>query len=232
ELDDDAGGVVGIGGCAGGVMPEIVERPTARLVEMLREGLLDAALLSLPIRQDAIESVPVFDEPFCLLAPVGSAILEHERLSPARLRACDMVLLEDGHCLRDQALSLCGKRGGATPRKVTASLETLKYLVAAGGGAGGGADGAGAGAGGGGAEDGGYSLLPALACGLPAGLNELVRVRWFDDRAPSRRIAVCFRKTSPRREEALALAELVRRCAPPEVRVVEDGYGKKRARRG
>lgn len=178
---------------------EIIEHPTARLIEQLRDGTLDVALLSVPVRHEAIESVPLFDEPFRLLAPSGSAILEYERLAPARLRACDMVLLEEGHCLRDQALSVCGRRGGTTPKLVTTSLETLKYLVA---------------------STGGYSLLPTLACALPGGLGELMTIRRFDDRAPARRMALCYRRTSPRDAEARTLAALIRKHAPEGVSVV------------
>jgi LysR family hydrogen peroxide-inducible transcriptional activator len=179
---------------------EIVEAPTARLVESLRDGGLDAALLSLPLRHEALSAIPLFDEPFRLLAPKRSPLLSLPRLSPGRLRASEMVLLEEGHCLRDQALSVCGRRGGSTPRLVTTSLETLKYLVASTGD--------------------GYSLLPALACELPGGLGELLGVRAFDERPPSRRIALCLRRTSPRRELAHALAALIRTLAPDAVRVV------------
>jgi LysR family hydrogen peroxide-inducible transcriptional activator len=177
----------------------ITERPTAALLESLLDGTLDAALLSLPLRSDSLQCLPLFDEPFRLIAQRGSAIAGVDRLLPARLCACDMVLLEDGHCLRGQAVAVCNRRGGTEPRMVTASLETLKYLVAAGSG---------------------YSLLPALACSLPKGLGELLRLRDFDGHPPSRRIGLCFRRTLTRREHVLALAALIRSHPPPGVRPI------------
>lgn len=171
----------------------LAEEPTARIIEHLLDGSLDVALLSLPIRADSLSTVPLFDEPFRLIAPRGSTILNLDPLAPANMTAGDMVLLEEGHCLRDQALALCGKRGGTTPRLLTTSLETLKYLVAAGEG---------------------YSLLPLLACEIPRGLASLVEVRSFDERAPSRRIALCYRKTLTRTAEVQTLAAFVRSNLP------------------
>lgn len=174
----------------------ISERTTGELLAALRDGTLDAALLSLPVRNDAIESIVLFDEPFRLIAPRASVIALVDRLAPSRMSACDMVLLEDGHCLREQAIAVCGKRGGVSPLMVTTSLETLKYLVAAGSG---------------------YSLLPALACGLPKELAELVMLREFDEKAPSRRIGLCFRRSLADREGVERLAAFIRGNLPRQV---------------
>jgi LysR family hydrogen peroxide-inducible transcriptional activator len=171
----------------------ITEQPTATLAEMLRDGAIDAAILSLPIRNDAFESVGLFDEPFRLIAPRGSRILEDDPLAPSSLDAGDMVLLAEGHCLRDQALAVCSRRGRKPRRVVTTSLETLKYLVASGEG---------------------YSLLPLLASEIPAPLRDLVDVRAFDQSAPARRIGLCFRRTSTARSEMLRLAAFVREHCP------------------
>lgn len=179
---------------------EIAEHTTAELVQMLRTGTLDAAFLSLPIGADGIDVLPLFDEPFRVIARIGDPILGAARLSPARLRACDMLLLEEGHCLRDQALSLCEKRGGQSPKLVTTSLETLKYIIPT-------------------AQ--GYSLLPMLASELPRGVRSLVRIRDFDGRPPARRIALAFRRTSPRRADVAALARRVRASLPSGVRAVD-----------
>lgn len=180
----------------------ITERRTARLLESLKDGTIDAAILSLPLKADALASIPLFDEPFRLIAARGSQILSCRSLAPGGMCACDMVLLEEGHCLRQQTLDLCGKRGGTSPRLVTASIETLKYLVAAGEG---------------------YSLLPHLACDLPGPLSELLDVREFDEAPPVRRIALCFRRTLARRSDVHRLAEFIRRHPPPGVKVLEPG---------
>lgn len=179
---------------------EISELPTARLLEGLHDGSLDAALVSLPVQRPALEAIPLFDEPFRLIAPRGHELLAAERLAPSRLRVDEMILLEEGHCLREQAIALCSRRGGVTPRVVTTSLETLKYLVAAGNG---------------------YSLLPELACALSADLKRLVGLRAFDDRPPVRRIALVLRRTLPRRADAVELAHFIRTHAPRRVTVAE-----------
>lgn len=168
---------------------EISERTTAVLTDSLLAGELDAAILSLPVRHQSIESVRLFEEPFRLMAPSGHALVGEERLTPARLKASEMVLLEEGHCLRDQAIAACARRGGSQPRVVTTSLETLKYLVAGGAG---------------------YSLLPELACDLAPGLARLVSIRAFDERAPSRRIVLCYRRTIPRRALVQSLGSFIR----------------------
>lgn len=172
----------------------IVEQTTVELLAALLDGTLDAAILSLPLRHDSIATIPLFNEPFRLIAPRGAPVLDLSPLLSAKLRADDMVLLAEGHCLREQSIAACGKRGGSTPRVVTASLETLKYLVASGGG---------------------YSLLPLLASDLPKGLAELVQVRRFDDREPARKIALCFRRSFPRRDALADFADFVRSHVPP-----------------
>ncbi len=173
----------------------ITEQTTAHLIEALLDGTLDAALLSLPLKHDSLEALPLFEESFRLVAPRGSSIAAIDRLVPSRLCACDMVLLEEGHCLRDQAIAVCSKKGGVSPRMVTTSLETLKYLVASGSG---------------------YSLLPALACSLSPGLAQLVQIRDFDEHAPSRHIGLCFRKSLAHRIPVVTLATFIRKAPPPD----------------
>jgi LysR family transcriptional regulator, hydrogen peroxide-inducible genes activator len=190
----------------------ITEQTTAHLVEALLDGTLDAALLSLPLKHNSLETLPLFEESFRLVAPRGSSIAAVDRLVPSRLCPCDMVLLEDGHCLRDQAIAVCSKKGGVTPRMVTTSLETLKYLVASGSG---------------------YSLLPALACSLPPGLTQLIQIRDFDDNAPSRRIGLCFRKSLAHRAPVITLATFIQKAPPPDTRslLTAGNYVRVRAQR-
>ena len=178
---------------------DITERPTATLIEKLLDGSLDAAILSLPVRNSSLAALPLFDEAFRLIAPRGSELTCCACLSPAQLAASDMVLLDEGHCLREQVVSACNRKGGTQPRVVAASLETLKYMVAAGSG---------------------YSLLPALACGVPEGLRDLVQVRAFDDRPVTRRVALCYRRTLADTRRVLQLADFMRKHPPKEVQVV------------
>lgn len=180
---------------------DISEQVTASLVQSLLAGELDVMLASAPIRHDSFDCLPLFDEPFRLLAPRNCSLLDRRRLDPASLSITDMVLLDEGHCLRDQALELCGKRRGVQPRLIATSLETLKYVVASGGG---------------------YSLLPLLASQLPKTLETMVVVRDFDDRAPFRRIGLYFRRSLPRRAEIVALAAFIRGRLPAGVRASPD----------
>lgn len=173
----------------------ITEEPTAVLTVKLLDGELDAALLSIPIRHESVTAIAIFDEPFRPIAPQGHNLIGLRPLSPAALDAHDMVLLSEGHCLRDQALRVCGRRGGHVPRLVATSLETLKYLVAAGEG---------------------YTLLPALASHVPKGLRERVVLRDFDTRCPSRRIGMCLRKTSTEHARIETLAAAIRHHLPKD----------------
>jgi LysR family hydrogen peroxide-inducible transcriptional activator len=166
----------------------IREHTTTELLSLLREGSLDAALLSLPIPTELLTIIPIIDEPFRLVVRRGHPLASSPRLVPARLLAHEMVLLGEGHCLRDQALSLCRSKGSAAPRVIAASLDVLKYLVAAGEG---------------------YSLLPLTACRLTPPLDELLEIRSFDERQPQRRLAMCARDSSPRLEDVRSLARSI-----------------------
>lgn len=178
-----------------GLTLNITEQPTAVLLEMLRSGELDAALLSLPVAPHTLNVAALFDEPFRLIAPRTSDIASCTPLTPARLDSAEMILLEEGHCLRDQALAACGERSRPA-QTVATGLETLKYLVASGAG---------------------YSLMPALACEIPRGLASLIALRDFDGDTPSRRIALCTRRTMPRTEDVESLLSFIRERTPPGV---------------
>jgi len=166
------------------------EHTTAELLTLLRSGELDAALLSLPVASDQLLMLPIFDEPFRLVVRKGHPLASSPRLVPAQLLAHEMVLLGEGHCLRDQALAVCRSKGPASPRVIAAGLDVLKYLVAAGEG---------------------YSLLPLTACRLTPPLDDLLEIRPFDEREPMRRIAIGARASSPRVTELRSLARGIAR---------------------
>src|SRR5690606_9346820 len=109
-----------------------------------------------------------------------------------------VLLLEDGHCLRDQALDVCQLAGAAERRGFRAtSLETLRQMVAAGVG---------------------VTLLPELAVRPPVPAGDGVRLIRFAEPAPSRRIAMCWRTTSPHHDLLVKLAEVFRDLPPGLVR--------------
>jgi len=154
----------------------ISERITTQLLSDLVEGRLDLAMLSGPVQRNSIRFAPIFDEPFLLMAPAAHPILARRRLTPACLETKETVMLEEGHCLRDQALRVCGRRRAAQPRSVAATLETLRCLVAA---------------------NLGYTLVPLLAVREDPNLASLVRYRRLDADVPSRRVGIAFRRQSP-----------------------------------
>lgn len=166
------------------------EDQTERLLEGLKTRSLDAALIALPWDAAGIETMDLGDDEFMLVAPSGHELIGQKTLKSGDLANEDVLLLEDGHCLRDHALSVCrlpSKRGGAD---VTAtSLPTLVHMVAGGLG---------------------VSLLPKLAidAGVTSGAD--VELRAFETPMIGRRIGIAWRTGSPRASEAQLIGEIVR----------------------
>ncbi|MCW2246163.1 LysR family hydrogen peroxide-inducible transcriptional activator [Azospirillum fermentarium] len=168
---------------------------TGRLLDMLRAGRLDALILALPVDDPGLESAPLFDEPFHVALPAGHPLAAHESLSEDALQGERLLLLEEGHCFRDQALAVCGfdARGGDRDGFAGTSLNTLCEMVAG---------------------RIGITLLPALAAArAPAG----VETRPFTAPAPSRRMGLAWRRGSPRDGELRLLGDCLRAHAPPGV---------------
>ncbi len=175
------------------------EAMTAQLVEALVEHRLDAAFLALPVNVGALAAIPLFDEPFWLLAPASHALAKRARVGEKDLAGERILLLTEGHCLRDQALEICA-RAEATPDAAGAdiratSLETLRQLVAAGMGC---------------------TLIPALAADAQGSPRRTALIP-FRRPAPVRRIALVHRRTYPRPEDLARLAEEVRSVLPEAV---------------
>ncbi|MCB2081112.1 MAG: LysR family transcriptional regulator, partial [Rickettsiales bacterium] len=91
----------------------LLEEKTQQLVERLRAGTLDAALLALPVQDDTLVSAPLFEDAFFLAVPEGHALAGHQVITQLELAEYPLMLLEEGHCLRDQALDVCHNAGGA-----------------------------------------------------------------------------------------------------------------------
>ncbi len=142
------------------------EGRTAEILDGLRDGRIDAALLSLPLPESGLTVAPLFREPFLLACPADHDLATHPGPRAADLAGPGLLLLDEGNCLRDQAVMACGA-GPATGRHAT-SLETLRSMVAAGAG---------------------YTLLPALAAPAEADPHGLTVTRGFGEDGPSRIIA-------------------------------------------
>lgn len=167
----------------------LTEEKSDVLLARLREGKLDAALLALPLHDDQLHAQFLFEEAFLLAAPERHPLAQSKALHIDALNDETLLLLEDGHCLRDQALDVCRLSGAQEKTGFRAtSLETLRQMVAAGVG---------------------VTLLPALSVHDPIVQPTGIRLVRFADPAPSRRIALVWRKSSALDGLLQQLAEVV-----------------------
>ena len=154
----------------------LVEEKTEILLAQLREGRLDAAILALPLHEDGLQVERLFEEPFLLAVPQGHALARREDLKLAELSREHLLLLEDGHCMREQALAVCTMAGASEKDGFRAtSLETLRQMVAAGVG---------------------ITLLPLLAVKPPVPASDRIELVRFRHPAPSRKLALVWRRSS------------------------------------
>jgi LysR family hydrogen peroxide-inducible transcriptional activator len=170
----------------------LVEDLTTRLLEQLHAGQLDVVLLALPYDCGNVESARLFDDRFLLALPPGHPLAKERRIDPERLRSEEVLLLRDGHCLREHALSVCDLADRRRTEAFEAtSLPTLVQMV----------------------DNGlGITPLPELAIegGLLRGTSLVTRPLATEE--PGREIALVWRRGTGRREEFLLLAkELVAR---------------------
>ncbi len=172
----------------------LVEEKTEAVLHMLRDGKLDAAVLAMPLHEDWLETEFLFEEPFLLAVPEGHPLASHRNLRLSDLGDQHLLLLEEGHCLRDQALEVCHFAGAGEKEGFRAtSLETLRQMVAAGVG---------------------VTLLPMLAVKPPVSPSENIRLLAFRDPPPSRRMAMVWRKTSAMGAFLHELAAVLRDLPP------------------
>lgn len=158
---------------------QVTETKTARLVAMLGEGTLDAAVMALPVVDDRLASVPLFEDRF-LLAGSAARLAQFDRaapLAPDALNFRQLMLLEDGHCLTDQALEVCGQgRGHPQINMGASSLSTLSRLVAAGFG---------------------LTLMPELAALAEQQATPDLHLRRFSTPEPARTVGLVRRASGP-----------------------------------
>ncbi|HJR74437.1 MAG TPA: DNA-binding transcriptional regulator OxyR [Luteimonas sp.] len=168
----------------------LVEEKSDVLLSRLREGKLDAGLLALPVHDEQLHTEFLFEEPFLLAVPEHHPLAKRDSLALNELADQRLLLLEDGHCMRDQALDVCRLSGAGEKTGFQAtSLETLRQMVAA---------------------DVGVTLLPTLAIKPPVARSESIHLLGFRDSQPSRRIALVWRKSSAMHEFLQRLADVFR----------------------
>ncbi|MCE3284960.1 MAG: hypothetical protein K0R70_1216, partial [Steroidobacteraceae bacterium] len=171
---------------------------TEPLLEKLRAGELDLGVVALPTALDGLESAELYEEPFTLAVPASHALADHDHIKLDDLRGETLLLLEDGHCLRDQALEVCSRiRVNEAQDYRATSLETLRQMVAAGHG---------------------ITLLPELAAETPVGTARGLRIKPFARPAPSRTLGAVWRKSTTRAPAIEAIVAAVRGAMRQEAR--------------
>jgi len=164
----------------------LAEEKTEDIVRMLQQGELDAALLALPISEDGLEVEILFNEPFVLAVPGDHPLRSKKRVNLTDLNGNELLLLDEGHCLREHALEVCALAGANERVDFHAtSMETLRQMVAA---------------------DVGITLMPILSVKPPIARTTNLLFLPFADPAPSRTIALVWRRSS-------ALSDFLRELA-------------------
>ena len=155
---------------------QITEGQTARITRMLQAGELDAVILALPLHEEDLVQTPILDEPFHFAVSVRHPKASRVAIKEAELEQEPVLLLEDGHCLRDQALAICKSRNAVENTDFRAtSLETLRQMVAA---------------------DVGVTLMPELA--ITDAVADVRYIPFSGSKPPHRTIGVCWRASATR----------------------------------
>ncbi|MEU6651676.1 LysR substrate-binding domain-containing protein [Streptomyces sp. NPDC046900] len=198
---------------------QVHEEQTANLIDGLTTGRLDLLLLAVPLGVPGVVELPLFDEDFVLVTPLDHWLGGREGIPRQALRELNLLLLDEGHCLRDQALDICREAGreisgagrrpsadgreGAPVTTTAAGLSTLVQLVAGGLG---------------------VTLLPRTALKVETTRNNQLLTGYFADPAPTRRVAFAMRAGAARGAEYEQLAEAMREALRPlPVRVLGPG---------
>lgn len=164
----------------------LVEEKTDQLIEKLHHGTLDAAILALPVEEDYFTSLPLFEDEFKLAVPEHHPLAAREAVTQEDVRPHKLLLLEEGHCLRDQALEVCQLRGLEEETDFRATgLETLRQMVKAGTG---------------------ITFMPDIAIQEN---DAHIRYIPFKAPAPKRTIGLVWRKTSARETLITSIAEML-----------------------
>jgi LysR family hydrogen peroxide-inducible transcriptional activator len=154
---------------------ELIEEKTETLISQLLEGRLDAALLALPITHPRLDAIALFSEPFLLAVASTHPLAKRKSATIEDLATQPLLLLDEGHCLREQSLEFCTRIGKGESQSYRAtSLETLRHMVASGAG---------------------VTLMPQLAKAAGDGIAYLP----FTGADPHRQIALVFRSATGRR---------------------------------
>ncbi|MEA2863294.1 MAG: LysR family transcriptional regulator, hydrogen peroxide-inducible s activator [Bradyrhizobium sp.] len=173
---------------------ELRETQTRQLIDDIKSGALDAAMLALPLAEPDIDTIALFEDLFLLAVPASDPRQETARVAAEDIDQSRLILLEDGHCLRDQALAFCATAGwgrsspGGGTVFSASSLNTVMQMVAGGYG---------------------VTLIPQIAADVER-RDARVKFLRLENPQPGRSIGLVFRRTSPRKADFAALGEVVK----------------------
>ena len=181
------------------------ENFTVKLLEMLRTGELDCAILAEPFPDTGLAIAPLYDEPFVVAVPHKHPLARRERITSEELKQETMLLLGTGHCFRDHVLEVCPEFArfasdaeGIRKSFEGSSLETIKHMVASGMG---------------------VTVVPLLSVARPQGdVAPLVDYIPFADPVPTRRVVLAWRRSFTRYEAIAALRNAIYACELPGVK--------------
>ena len=169
----------------------LYEYQTEELLKRLRDGEMDLGIMALPLMQDGLEARPLYKEAFTVALPTHHALAAKNTIKVQDLKGQTLLLLQDGHCLRDQALEVCSPVDVRESEDYRAtSLETLRQMVVAGLG---------------------VTLLPEMAVESPYGSQRGLAIRQFANPKPSRTVGAVWRKSSTRAFAISAVCDVVDR---------------------
>jgi LysR family hydrogen peroxide-inducible transcriptional activator len=184
------------------------ENFTVKLVELLREGEVDCAIMALPLPEAGMMVQPVYDEPFMVAVPAGHAWESRKSVSAQELKSETMLMLGVGHCFRDQVLEVCPEMArfatgadGVQRSFEGSSLETIRHMVASGIG---------------------ITVLPASSVPEKPSKRDLLRYIPFSKPVPDRRVVIAWRKSFTRPEAIEALRRAVLACELPGTLLLPD----------
>jgi LysR family hydrogen peroxide-inducible transcriptional activator len=173
---------------------QLAEEKTETVLSMLRKGELDAGLLALPIHDEGLEVEALFEEPFVVAVPADHALSKKKSVGLQDLEGEELLLLEEGHCLREHALEVCALAGAHERVDFHAtSMETLRQMVAAGVG---------------------VTLMPLLSVKPPIAETDNLVIRPFSNPVPSRTIALVWRSSSAMASFLVELSASLRSIPP------------------
>lgn len=171
----------------------LTEGRTAELLARLRRSELDAILLALPVGSEGLTVAPLFFEPFRLACPLDHPLAARSGVRLRDLTRGKLLLMEEGHCMRDQAIDLCKVRRLDPHTRVASSLEMLRHMIAAGEG---------------------YSLFPLLAAQDHGDMGGLIRFCDLAETEAGRQIGLVWRATETRADDLRAVAAFMAQTLP------------------